>query len=161
MITATSSLLGVDFSGTISLGVLLLGLLASGLAIWRTQSIAALRQANDDLRNDRNDWKLRYEDQVTENHRLESRIATVLNSCQTLEVEVARLQERTDTTLLAKEAVVAAFRDEMRAAVLRLETLDTAKLDLLRQQGEMISTLITRDPALRTRSSDELIEGAK
>jgi predicted nuclease with TOPRIM domain len=145
----------VNFSGSISLGVLLLGVLASGLAIWRTQSISALRQAADDLRNDRDDWKARYQTQVDENTDLRKRMANLTASCQALELQVVRLEERSDTSSLAKEAVVAAFRDEMRTAVARLEELDTQKLSLLNKQSDQIQTLISRDPSLRTRAADK------
>lgn len=157
----TSSFLGIGFSSTISLGVILLTLAGAALAIWRTQSIAALREAGNDLRKDRDDWKARYEsqvsrneEQVVENDRQAQKIAELTTLISDLRVQVGVLQERTDTTLLAKEAVVSAFRDEMRLAVQRLEAGDAQKIDLLRQQGEMITTLITRDPALRTRVDD-------
>lgn len=150
----------VNFSGSISLGVLLLGVLASGLAIWRTQSISALRQAADDLRNDRDDWKARYETQVDENGQLRKRMENLTMSCQSLELQVVRLEERSDTSSLAKEVVVEAFRAEMRTAVGRLEELDTKKLELLKQQGELIQTLVKRDPSLRTRAADIRTEGA-
>lgn len=158
---STSSFLGIGFSSTISLGVILLTLAGAALAIWRTQSISALREAGNDLRKDRDDWKARYEaqvsrneEQVVENDRQAQKIAELTTLISDLRVQVGVLQERTDTTLLAKEAVVSAFRDEMRLAVQRLEAGDAQKIDLLRQQGEMITTLITRDPALRTRADD-------
>lgn len=150
-------IVAVTFSSTISLGVLLVGIvtiLASGFAVWRTQSVSALRQSNVDLRADRDDWKERAETQKIENDRQAQKIVELTQICNDNKVEIARLQERTDTTLLAKEAVVAAFREEMRGAVNRLESSDQQKLDLLKQQSEMINTLITRDPGLRTRAGD-------
>jgi biopolymer transport protein ExbB/TolQ len=137
----------ISFTGSISLGVVLLGLFGAAFAIWRTQSISALRQANDDLRKDVADWKARYEDQV-------AKVAELTEQCHMNQVEIARLQERTDTSALAKEVVVAAFRDEMRVAIGRLEEHDARKLELLKQQGSMIETLISRDPSLRTRAGD-------
>lgn len=133
----------IGFSSTISLGVILLGIvtaLAAGWAVWRTQSVAALRQANVDLRADRDDWKERYEAQVTDNARLEARV-------QTLSIEVARLQGMTDTTGLARQTAVEDFRKEVRQALNAFEDRDTKIL-------EIVTILVSRDPALRTRVGD-------
>lgn len=152
-----NALFAVTFSSTISLGVLIVSvvtIVAASFAVWRTQSVVALRQANTDLRADRDDWKERAESQKVENDRQAQKIVELTTLCNNNKVEIARLQERTDTTLLAKEQVVADFREEMRGAVSRLEAGDLQKLELIRQANDNISTLITRDPALRTRASD-------
>lgn len=133
----------IGFSSTISLGVILLGIvtaIAAGWAVWRTQSVAALRQANTDLRADRDDWKERYEAQVTDNARLESRV-------QTLSLDVARLQGLTDTTGLARQGAVEDFRNEVRQALTTFEERDSKIL-------EIVTILVSRDPALRTRVDD-------
>jgi hypothetical protein len=142
---------GISFSSTISLGVILLGIItaiAAGWAVWRTQSIAALRQANTDLRSDRDDWKERYEAQVTDNHRLEQKV-------QDLSTQVARLQGMTDTSMLAKDSALVEFRGEVREALAAVGAHDKRMLDLLAHQTELVQLLVSRDPSLRTRSSDQ------
>lgn len=134
--------IGVDFTGSISLGVIILALVGSAVAIWKTQSITALRTANDDLRKDRDDWKLRAEDQKSENDRLAQKVVDLVQLCNDNQTEIARLQERTDTSQLAKEVVVSAFRDEMRLAVARIEADNQAKLLILTQQQDMIKALV-------------------
>jgi len=47
-------------------------------------------------------------------------------SCQVLEIEVAKLQARTD---------LSGFRTEMLAAMARLEEHDSLKLELMKQQA--------------------------
>lgn len=153
------SIAGIGFSSTISLGVILITLVGAALAIWRTQSIAALRQAGDDLRKDRDDWKMRAEDQKVENDRQAQKIVELTAKIAEQDVAIARLEERTDTSLLAKEAVVSAFREEMRGAVARIEGQDAQKLELLQEQSGMIKVLISRDPSLRTRAGDPHTEG--
>jgi hypothetical protein len=147
----TTAAAGISFSSTISLGVVILGVLtvvAAAWAVWRTQSIAALRQANIDLRSDRDDWKERYEAQVTDNHRLEQKV-------QDLSTQVARLQGMTDTTLLAKDSAIVEFRGEVREALAKVGAHDERMLELLAHQAELVQVLVSRDPALRTRSTDQ------
>lgn len=147
MIVASS---GISFSSTISLGVIILGVitaLAAGWAVWRTQNVSALRQANIDLRGDRDDWKERYESQVSDNHRLEQKV-------HELGIEVARLQGMTDTTKLAKDSAIVEFRGEVREALAKVGAHDERMLDLLAHQTELVQMLVSRDPALRTRATD-------
>lgn len=144
----------VDFSSTISLGVVILGLITiafTALAVWRTQDIGALRTANGDLRQERDDWRQRFEDQREEhNHdrdRQDAKIAVLSAECQELRVQVAKLEGMTDTTKLARDESVLEFRQEVREQLKRFDEHDARLLTL-------VETLVSRDHTLRTRTTD-------
>jgi predicted nuclease with TOPRIM domain len=147
----------IGVSGTLSLATLVVALvavLAAGFVAWRAGSVKALR---DDIA----DWEKRYtgavadrEELKQDNHRLEQKVADVTAQCNSLAVEVGRLQGMTDTTALARQDGIESFRAEVIATLARLEAHDEKKFQLISESQGMIRTLIERDPALRTRSTD-------
>jgi sigma54-dependent transcription regulator len=146
----------VQFSSTISLGVIVLtviSVLSAGWATLRTQSIIALRAANDELRKDRDDWRERYHaSQVDladekarhqeEIDRFSQKVIDLTANCSVLSVEIAKLQALTDTSKLAKSDVLDSFREEVRAAIKHQEDSEQQKFDLIKEQNNTIKDLV-------------------